>query len=132
MILSNQKIREFIRFCIVGVIATAIHYGIYLALIYGSKIENELWINVAYAFGYGCGFVCNLWLSANYTFKERLTWKRSGGFFITNAINFGLHIGLLNLFLYFGIPEQWAPLLVYCIAVPVNFILVRFVFKNLK
>ena len=38
--------REFVRFCLVGVLATAIHYGIYylLNLIVGD--ERQIWANI--------------------------------------------------------------------------------------
>ena len=41
-------------------------------------------------------------------------------------------MALLNLFLWIGLSRELAPLAVYAIAVPTNFILVRLVFKNLK
>ena len=132
MRLINIKYREFARFCIVGVIATAIHYGLYLFLIYMVQMDNAWWTSVAYSLGYLAGFFCNLWLSAHFTFKTEVTPIRSLGFVVTNAIMYGLHIALLNLYLYVGIPNQWAPIPVYMVAVPINFVLVRFVFKRLK
>lgn len=130
--LSKTSFREFIRFCIVGVVATGIHYGIYLALIYGIHLENEIWTNAAYTLGYVISFCCNMWLTAHFTFKEKLNVKRGAGFAISHAINYGLHMGFLNLFLWFGVPDQWAPIPVYCLVVPINFILVRTVFKKIK
>ena len=38
---------------------------------------------------------------------------------------------MLNVFIGIGISERLAPIPVYCIAVPVNFMLVRLVFKRL-
>lgn len=123
---------EFIRFCIVGVLATGIHYGIYLSLIYLIHADGELWTNIAYTIGYALSFCCNLWLTAHFTFHESVNVKRGVGFAVSHAINYGLHIGFLNLFLWLGIPEQWAPLPVYCLVIPINFILVRTVFKHIK
>lgn len=131
-LLSNPKIREFIRFCIVGIIATGLHYGIYLALIYSIRLENEIWTNAAYTLGYVISFCCNMWLTAHFTFKEQLNVKKGAGFAVSHAINYGLHIGFLNLFLWLGVPEQWAPIPVYCLVVPINFLLVRIVFKKIK
>ena len=45
-------------------------------------------------------------------------------------MNYVLHMVLLNLFLWFGVPSDLAPLPVFAVAVPVNFILVKVVFKN--
>lgn len=123
---------EFIRFCIVGVLATGLHYGIYLLLIYLIHTDGELWTNIAYTIGYALSFCCNLWLTAHFTFHESVNVKRGVGFAVSHAINYGLHIGFLNLFLWLGIPEQWAPLPVYCLVIPINFILVRTVFKHIK
>jgi putative flippase GtrA len=39
---------------------------------------------------------------------------------------------LLNLFLWLGMSNELAPLPVFAIAIPVNFLLVRFVFKHKK
>ncbi len=47
-----------------------------------------------------------------------------------HGVNFLLHVGLLNLFLWFGVAEWLAPIPVYAIAIPVNFILVKYVFKK--
>lgn len=123
---------EFVRFCIVGVIATGLHYGIYLLLIRLVHLDGELWTNVAYTIGYILSFCCNLWLTAHFTFHESVNVKRGVGFTISHAINYGLHIGFLNLILWLGMPEQWAPIPVYCLVVPINFILVRTVFKKIK
>ena len=41
-----------------------------------------------------------------------------------------LHIGLLNTFLWLGLSKTLAPIPVFAIAIPVNFLLVRFVFKR--
>ena len=128
---NHPKLGEFIRFCIVGVIATALHYGLYLVLIHFIRISSGWWTNTAYTLGYLTGFICNLWLSAHFTFKEEITSKRSIGFAFSNAINYCLHLVFLNLFIWLGLPKQWAPIPVYCIVVPINFVLVRFVFKKL-
>jgi len=37
---------------------------------------------------------------------------------------------LLNVFLWMGVPNKLAPIPVLCIAVPVNFLMVRYVFKR--
>lgn len=39
---------------------------------------------------------------------------------------------LLAFMLWLGVPERWAPAPVYCVAVPINFLMVRYVFKNTK
>ena len=123
---QKKSLREFVRFCVVGVIATGIHYGVYLLLL------RLMPANPAYTIGYVVSLGCNLLLTSLFTFRERITWKRTLGFLASHGVNYALHIAFLNLFLYFGVEERWAPILVYCLVVPINFILVRTVFKKLK
>jgi len=130
--LHSEKLREFIRFAIVGVIATAIHYGIYLALLHAFHLENEIWTNIVYAIGYVISWFCNLFLTARFTFREKVTFKRGVGFAVSHGVNFLLHIAFLNFFMWLGVPSKLAPIPVYCIVVPINFVLVRTVFKRLK
>lgn len=116
--------REFLRFCLVGLIATGIHYGVYLLLI--------RWINttLAYSIAYIISLCCNLLLTASFTFKADVTIKRTAGFIASHGINYLLHILFLNIFLALGIAEEWAPIPVFCLVFPINFILVRTVFKR--
>ncbi len=116
--------KEFIRFLVVGVVATAIHYSIYLLLL------NVLNPTIAYTVGYAGSFCCNFLLTNLFTFRTHPTVKRGVGFVVSHAINYGLHIILLNLFLSLSVPEEWAPVPVYIIAIPVNFLLIRFAFKS--
>lgn len=121
-----DKLKEFIRFAIVGVISTGIHYGLYYLL---NLVIN---VNVAYTIGYVIAWGCNFYLTAHFTFKSKTSFKRGVGFVVSHEINYALHMALFNLFLWIGLSETLAPIPVYCIAVPVNFILVRYVFKSGK
>lgn len=114
---------EFVRFAIVGIIATAIHYGLYYFLI---RVLN---VNIAYSIGYIVSLLCNFFLSATFTFKSSANVKKGFGFVCSHFINYLLHIGLLNLFLFLGVPEKIAPFPVFCCVIPINFLLVRTVFK---
>jgi putative flippase GtrA len=116
--------QELIRFCIVGGIATVVHYGIYLLL----KLWIATWL--AYTIGYALSFIMNYLLTNAFTFKTKPTIKNGGGFIISHGINYGLQIILLELFITLGISSSLAPIPVYCIVIPVNFLLVRFVFKK--
>ena len=113
------------RFAIVGVVATAAHYGIYLLLL---PVMNE---SAAYTIGYFLSFLLNYYLTARFTFRRKRSVRNGVGFVASHAVNYVLHIVLLNVFISLGIREQLAPIPVYCIAVPVNFLLVRLVFKRL-
>lgn len=124
MKVDKQKITEFIRFGIVGAIATGIHYGLYYLL---NLIMN---VNIAYTIGYIIAWFCNFYLTAHFTFKTITSAKRGVGFAISHGINYVLHMVLLNFFLWIGLSEIWAPVPVFCIVIPINFILVRYIFKS--
>lgn len=49
-----------------------------------------------------------------------------------HIVNYLLHMALLNLFLFIGIAKAWAPVPIFAIAIPINFLLVRLVFKHKK
>ncbi len=117
---------EFIRFVAVGIVATATHYCVYLLF------KEFLSVNLSYALGYGVSFLLNYVLSARFTFRSKTSIAKLLGFAASHAVNFALHIYLLNLYLSMGLSETIAPIPVYAIAIPVNFILVRFVFKRLS
>lgn len=114
-----------------------LHYAIYLALLWVMGIDWNAargadWrATLAYTVGYAIALGVNMWLTARFTFKEKLSVKRGGGFLVSHAINYILEVGLLNLFLAMHFTEWLSPLLALLIAVPVNFILVRFAFKKL-
>ena len=131
-IFHKEKLFEFLRFCFVGVLATGIHYGIYLLLIKTSSLEGQFWINAAYLIGFIISWLCNLWMTARITFKTHLSLKRGVGFAVTHGVNYLLHLLFLNIFLALEVTEQIAPIPVYCCVIPINFILVRIVFKSNK
>ncbi len=124
----HRSLSEIIRFGLVGALATALHYGIYY-LLWRYVSLNE---NVAYTAGYVLSFIANFYLTAYFTFRSHPSWKRAGGFGGAHLVNYLLHMCLLNLFLWLGVPEEWAPLPVFAIAIPVNFLLVRLVFRSRK
>lgn len=121
-----NKRREFFRFILVGVLATATHYAIYYFLCV------LMLPAIAYTIGYAISFILNFYLSNVFTFNTKPTVRKGIGFGISHLINYLLHIGLLSLFIWTGVPDRWAPLPVFALVVPVNFLLVRFVLKSKK
>lgn len=120
----SQKFRELVRFATVGLIATGIHYGIYYLL------NLFLNVNVAYTIGYVVSWFANLYLTAHFTFKSTLSFKKGVGFAFSHLVNYLLHMLFLNLILAIGVSEEIAPLFVFALVIPINFLLVRFVFKS--
>lgn len=123
-----QKIsenRDFIRFVIVGVIATIIHYGVYFLCL--TLIKT---ISISYSLGYLISLAFNFYLTHRYTFKVNMNLKRSIGFLSSHAINYGLHIVFLNIYLYLGFSKLTAPIPVYMTVVPINFLILRYFLKK--
>ena len=126
------KIQQFIRFAIVGALATAIHYGLYLLIVWANDIgeDETLYTNIAYSIGYVVAWCANFYLSAHFTFQSNTSLKRGIGFALSHGVHYVLHIIFLNLFLWIGLSETIAPIPVFCIVIPINFILVRYVFTS--
>ena len=124
-IFTKKTIIEIFRFAIVGAIATVIHYAIYYFL---QKFIN---INIAYTIGYATSFICNFFLTAVFTFRSSPTASKGLGFGISHIINYLLQIGFLNLFIIVGVDVKFAPFPVYAISIPINFLMVRWVFKKI-
>lgn len=110
-----KQIPEFLRFVMVGLFATGLHYGIYFVL------QKFIQVNVAYTLGYVLSFVANFYLTAYFTFGQPPSWKKAFGFGGAHLTNYLIHIGLLNLFLRLGFSRPLAPIPVFLIAIPVNF-----------
>ena len=118
-------ILEFIRFGMVGGLATVVHYGLYLLL------KQWINLNIAYTVGYALSFLMNFWLSNKFTFRTKPSVKKGVGFAASHLTNYLLHIILLNFFIWIGIDSNLAPIPVLCIVVPINFLLVRTALKRL-
>lgn len=121
------NIAEILRFAIVGILATIVHYGIYLALLW---LVPQMNASVAYSIGYVISFVGNFLASNYFTFKTKPTVGKGIGFALSHGVNYLLHILFLNLFLWLGLSETIAPIPVFCLVIPINFLLVRFVLKS--
>lgn len=118
-----QKKQEVIRFVIVGVVATALHYGIYYLM------QLFINVNIAYTIGYVMSFILNFYVSSHFTFRVKPSWGRLLGMVGAHGINYILSILFLNIFLYFNVPKTVAPFPVFALVIPINFILVRTVFN---
>ena len=114
--INKEKVIEFFRFGIVGCIAIAIQYAIYLLLI---DYMNETLANTI-------GFM----LTTYFTFKVKPNKKRAGGFAFSHLMNWGIQTLLLNLFIWVGMDKIWAPWPMYAISAPINFLFVRFFVKT--
>lgn len=129
-ITKDYRFGEFMRFCIVGVVASAIQYGVYFLL--QIFLSSPLWLSIDYTIGYVVSLVCNYFMTTFFTFKSNVSIKHTAGFGLSHIVNYTLHIVLFNLFLTAGIDQRIAPILVLLVAVPINFIILHFVFRKKK
>lgn len=112
------------RFGIVGVLCTALHYGVYCLCL---LVVNA---NVSYTAGYVVGLLCNYVLTTYFTFQSKATRGNVAGFVASHAVNYLMEMGLLNLFLWLGLSKLLAPIVVMGVAVPINFLLLNVVYKK--
>lgn len=123
-IIGNKTLDEIIRFGIVGVAATLLQYGCYLLFL--------LWLMPALAntLAYLVSFAFNYIASTRFTFRVKATTKRGMGFALSHLVNYTMQTLLLQVFLFVGMPKQWVLIPVFCVCVPVNFLLVRFFLRK--
>lgn len=131
----RQQLAEIVRFGIVGVTATLLQYLIYrIALRLAAHLDVEAGKHtistVAMTIGYVISFVYNFIASTHFTFRVKANARRGMGFLFSHVVNYILQMLTLNLFLFLGVGKQWAPIPMFCVCVPVNFLLVRFFLKR--
>ena len=56
--------------------------------------------------------------------------RRGAGFALSHAVNYLLQMATIQFFVWVGVPERLAPIPMFAICVPVNFLLVRFFLKR--
>ena len=120
----RQTLGEVVRFGVVGVAATLLQYAVYWVMV--SMTSPTL----AMTIGYAVSFVFNFIASTRFTFRQRATAKKGLGFALSHAVNYLLQMLTLNLFLAMGLGKDIAPIPMFCVCVPINFLLVRFFLKR--
>lgn len=131
----RQQLGEVIRFGIVGITATLLQYFIYwlllrLAIHWDVEAGTHTLSTVAMTIGYVVSFIYNFIASTRFTFRVKANARRGAGFLFSHVVNYSLQMLTLNLFLLLGVSEQWAPIPMFCVCVPINFLLVRFFLKR--
>ncbi len=121
---QRAKMGEVIRFGIVGVTATILQYVVY--------VVATRWMHptVANTVGYAISFIYNYIASTRFTFRVKSSAKRGAGFAFSHVVNYLLQTVCLSFFLWLGLSKSLAPLPMFCICVPVNFLLVRYFLKK--
>lgn len=121
---KRQVLGEVLRFGVVGGIATLIQLAVYELLL------SATGHNLANTIGYAVSFVFNFFASTLFTFRVKANAKHGAGFALSHLINYLLQMAMLNLATWLGCPPQWAPIPMFCVCIPTNFLLVRFFLKR--
>ncbi len=123
-LISSIKKSEILRFILVGGVATVIHYLIYL-VIHGIGVPY----NIAYTVGYITSFGFNFFASTYFTFSTEPSKQKGIRFALSHLINYFLQVSVLNILIWMGCNNNIAPIIVFTICVPTNFIFVRLALK---
>lgn len=116
---------RLIRFAIVGLLASAIHYAVYaLALTLGASA------NLAYTAGFLVSLCCNYALTTYFTFRQRPSRRNAVGFAMSHLLNYFVEIGFLNFFLWLGFSQWLAPILDMAVAALINFAVLHLAFRR--
>ena len=121
---QREKLGEIVRFGIVGIVATLIQAGTYCLLV---GVLNYV---VANTIAYIVSFLFNYIASTHYTFRVKSTAKRGAGFLLSHVVNYLLQTATLAFFVWMGMEKRLALIPMFCICVPVNFLLVRYFLKK--
>ncbi len=121
---QRARLGEIVRFGLVGATATVLQYVIYVA------VSGWLHPAVANTVGYAISFVYNYIASTKFTFRVKSSARRGAGFALSHVVNYLLQTVCLTFFLWLGVPDTLAPLPMFAICVPINFLLVRYFLKK--
>lgn len=117
---------EFIRFCLVGGLCTAIDALVFYI------VRMMVSYHVALICGYMVGLVVNYFLTVMWTFKTTPTGKNAIGVIMAHIFNlFVVRMGLITLFVsLMGMNEMIAFVPTLCISVLSNFVIIKLILKK--
>jgi putative flippase GtrA len=114
-------VKQVVRFGAVGGLNTAGYYGLYL--LFGLAVPYL----VAHVLAFVLSMVGSYFLNCYFTFRVKPSARTFALFPMTNVTNFVVQtVGLYVLVSGFGIDQRVAPLLVAAAAIPVTFLVARF------
>lgn len=119
----NPKVREFVRFCIVGFTCTIIDSCIYYTFLTFAPYYVSL------VCGYCLSLIVNYFLTIYWTFQTKANAKNGIGVICSHLINlFIVRMGMMFLLInQLGITEQLAFIPTLIISTITNFLLIRFI-----
>lgn len=112
---------HFLRFVAVGVLNTIVYWAAFVGL---DLIAPYM---VAHFAAFFLAMVCSYLVNTWWTFRVRPSWRTFAAFPLTNVPNLlATTVGVVVLVEWVGTPAWLAPLVAAGLAVPVTFVLVRF------
>lgn len=124
-IFNRARLTEIMLFGIVGSTAMVIHYAIYYLLL------SVFPVSLAFSTGYFISFLYNFTMTSYFTFRVKPSMSRFLRFAASHGTNYLLQIFLLNFFIHVvNLNAKIAPVPVYAISIPVNYMLVRLAMKR--
>ncbi len=124
----DDKYKEFCRFCVVGVICTAIDVGIFYL------IRNVASYQVSLICGYCLSLIVNYLLTIYWTFRSVPSVKNAIAVVTAHLINlFVVRMGLMWAFVnIIGLNDRLAYVLTLMISVVLNFLMVKLAVNKIK
>ncbi|WP_309110548.1 GtrA family protein [Saccharothrix sp.] len=118
----TAKLGRIVRFGLVGVLNTAVYYGLYLLL------KLALPYMAAHIVAFVLAMVGSYFMNCFFTFRTKPSWKTFLLFPLSNATNFVVTTtGLWVLVTWFAVNQRVAPLLAAAVAIPFTFIVAQLV-----
>ncbi|MFF5663196.1 GtrA family protein [Streptomyces griseofuscus] len=114
--------RQIITFAVVGVLNTAVYYGLYLLFL--------TWLPylASHVLAFALSMVGSFFLNARFTYRIRPTWRKFLLFPLTNAANFVITtVGVYVIVDVLGAGSRFAPLLASAAAIPITFVVSRWI-----
>ncbi|MEW2295321.1 GtrA family protein [Streptomyces sp. NPDC006743] len=120
--MRNPMTRQIVTFAVVGVLNTATYYVLYLLFL------TRLPYLLAHVLAFFLSMIGSFFLNARFTYRTRPTWRKFLLFPLTNAANFLITTAGVYLIvdvLHAG--SRFAPLLASAAAIPVTFVVSRWI-----
>ena len=127
--IKSAKIKEFLRYVVVGCINTLIYYISYLVFM---NIFNFSY-RISFVAGYVISIIFSYFLNTYFTYKEKPSLKKFLLFPLTYIPNFIIqYIGMILLVDHFNMNRKLAPIITAIVATPITFFVMRYVIKKKK
>ncbi|MER6333398.1 GtrA family protein [Streptomyces sp. NPDC001034] len=114
--------RQIVTFAVVGVLNTAVYYGLYLLFL------DRLPYLAAHILAFALSMVGSFFLNARFTYRIRPTWRKFLLFPLTNAANFLITtVGVYVIVDVLHAGSRFAPLIASAAAIPITFVVSRWI-----